>query len=365
MPTRETAEWNPGSFTKNYSWGPPGDGLLQLHEAIRVGFDNKAEDVLRDDFRNRIKILGRPDYIPLNFFLYNSFRDGQSWIIADELVFQAITSEHTENFDKLALFTFNLSAVGLWRGAKPGQQWPALWAYYYILNNVAGEYNWNTSLVNADDIENFLIKNKRYTGKTTRKLATNLSYLYKISSLDKFSNSHIERWWVDALFLALDRIIEERKRIGLNVDEQEYANFLRSYNFLPISGKRSLEKELGIEHLVTLYIACGGRDRFSDDSVKALTELALPDVTWLLANDNRPQGALHPTNPRILKSIPRACAFLAKYAGFEVIDADELATFDPEDFIRRHTRNALLELRKKQIKPTMTAEQLLKLTRDQ
>lgn len=55
---------------------------------------------------------------------------------------------------------------------------------------------------------------------------------------------------------------------------------------------------------------------------------------------------------------------LAKYAGFVVIDADELAVFDPIDFIRRHTANALEELQRAGIEPTMTAEELMRITRD-
>ncbi len=32
-------DWKPGSFTKNFTWGPVGDGLLRLHESIRLGFN--------------------------------------------------------------------------------------------------------------------------------------------------------------------------------------------------------------------------------------------------------------------------------------------------------------------------------------
>ena len=38
-------DWKPGSFTKNFSWGPPANGLLELYESIRIGFDNQMEDV--------------------------------------------------------------------------------------------------------------------------------------------------------------------------------------------------------------------------------------------------------------------------------------------------------------------------------
>src|SRR3954465_5927488 len=98
------AEWRPGSFTKNYSWGPLSDGLRRLYESIRVGFDGILEPVARTEFRRRIAPLGRPDYIPLNFFLFNEVRNGVSYVAVDELVFQALTFRHGSQFDKLALF---------------------------------------------------------------------------------------------------------------------------------------------------------------------------------------------------------------------------------------------------------------------
>ena len=56
-------------------------------------------------------------------------------------------------------------------------------------------------------------------------------------------------------------------------------------------------------------------------------------------------------------------AMLAKDAGFEIIDADELANFDLEKFVRDHTRAALRTLKEQGIRPTMTATELLKMTR--
>jgi hypothetical protein len=360
----DTENWFPGSFTKNFSWGDPQAGLRQLHEIIRLGFDNKLEDVPRQEFRERLKTAGRPDYIPMNFFLFNKPFEGKDHLIADELVFQAITNPHTPGFDKLALFTFNLSYVGRWKGAGPEQRRPALWANHYITDRVATRYSWDTRRVSADDIEEFVKSDRRYRGKTTRKLATNLNYLYLIGRLKEFSESRVERWWVDAMFLALDRLIEDRELDGTKTAEGQYSQLLSRARFSLLGGRNSLEKDLAAKHLVTLYTACGARGRFSDEFVKKRTELKLPDVAWLLANDDRPQGAVHATNPRIVKNIPRACAMLARYAGFEVIDADELAEFDPEAFVRSHTKKALENLRQKNVTPTITAEELTKLTRD-
>ena len=66
----EIREWRPGSFTKNFSWGKE-RGLRELHQVIRVGFDGKMTDVPRALFRRRVQRSGRPDFIPLNFFLFN------------------------------------------------------------------------------------------------------------------------------------------------------------------------------------------------------------------------------------------------------------------------------------------------------
>lgn len=356
-------DWKPGSFTKNFSWGAPANGLLELYESIRVGFDGQMEDVPRETFRQRVSKYGHSEYIPINFFLFNKIKDGVDHLIADELVFQALNAGHSANFDKLALFTLNFSYAGRWTGADAAQRRPALWADSYISEKVAGEYKWNTKRVSADDIEAFVAGSPRYKAKSARKLSTNLNYIYEIGRLSEFSGKHVERWWVDALFLALDRLIEDRELDGKQTEPEQYAALLERSSFARIAGARSLEKDLATKHLVALYRACGGRERFSDEHVRERTILTIPDVQWFAANDNRPQGAVHPSNPRILKMIPRACAMLARYIGFEMIGADELATFDLQAFIRDHTQQALARLRDANIVPTMSVEDLMKLTR--
>lgn len=360
--TRE--EWRPGSFTKNFSWGPQQGGLVQLYESIKLGFDGQMVDVPREEFRRRVLRANRPDYIPINFFLFNKITDGTNVLVADELVFQALNSDHSSRFDKLALFAFNFSYAGIWRGADPYQRRPALWAFHYVADRVAAQLNWNTRQISADDIEKFVQGDPRYHAQTARKLATNLNYLYHIGRLSEFSTERVERWWVDALFLALDRLIEDERLDRRIPAEDQYDVLLSRSGFKAVGGKESIEKDLAARHLLTLYKTCGGRDRFTEEGVRK--QLALHEVAWLIANDedNRPRGAVHPTNPRVLKSIPRACAMLAIYAGFEVIDPDELVNFDPEEFIRHHTRSALRRLRERNIRPTMTADELEKLTRE-
>lgn len=361
--TGKVEEWRPGSFTKNFSWGSE-RGFVQLYESIRIGFDLKLEDVTRELFRKRLEGRGRPDYIPINFFLFNLQRNGIDYIIVDELVFQAITSNHTQRFDKLALFAFNFSYAGLFKGAKPFQRRPALWATGYVKERLAAALEWDTQRVNADDIEAFLLSEPRYVAKTARKVATNLAHLYKIGRIGDLRTDRVDRWWVDALFLALDRLIEDQRLSGISVAEPQYPSVLRRSDFAAVSGKHSIEKELATKHLVKLYTACGGRSRFSGEAVRARTEILVRDVeTWITPNDTDPRGAIHPTNVRVLKSIPAACAMLAIYAGFEVISNMLMEEFDADEFIRDHTRAALDRLRQEGIEPTMTAEEVLSLTR--
>lgn len=357
-------DWKPGSFTKNFSWGPPANGLLELYESIRIGFNGNMEDVAREVFRQRVSQSGHSEYIPINFFLFNKSENGVDHLVADELVFQALTASHTVNFDRLALFALNFSYVGRWTGADAAQRRPALWANKYISTRVANDFGWVTSRINANDIERFVAGNAQYKAKSARKLSTNLNYIYDIGHLADFSSKRVDRWWVDALFLALDRLIEDRELDGEQVPPEQYSSLLTGSSFAQIAGARSLEKDLATKHLVTLYAACGGRDRFSDEHVRERTELRMPDLEWFAANDNRPQGAVHPSNPRILKTIPRACAMLAKYAGFEVIDADELEAFDLQGFIRNHAQRALTRLKDANVTPTMSVEELMRFTRD-
>lgn len=54
---------------------------------------------------------------------------------------------------------------------------------------------------------------------------------------------------------------------------------------------------------------------------------------------------------------------LAVYAGFEIVSALHLDSFDPESFSRQRTREALIKLREAGIEPTISVEDLLKMTR--
>ena len=358
--------WKPGSFTKNFAWGAE-SGLLQLHNSIRVGFDHKLEDVERDVFYERVDadpdLSGSP-LIPLNFFLFNEQRARVDYVVVDELVFQALTAEHTERFDKLAMTAFNLGYAGKFRGASAGQRRPTPWAMNYVIDRVAKAFAWDGRRISADDIENFIAADPRWKAATTRKLSTNLNHLYRIGKLDTLGSPKVERWWIDSLFLALDRILADRRLEKLVTSEAAYPSLLKKSNFFEVTGKLSLEKELAAKHLVRLYTACGGTERFSEEAVRARSEVKLGDMeNWSLPNDNEPREALHPSNPRIMKNIPASCAMLAIYAGFEVMTSLQAAEFDPDRFIRERTRAALKDLQDRGIKPSMSAEEVLRLTR--
>lgn len=362
MVAESKEKWFPGSFTKNFSWGSTQNGLKQLYEAIKIGFDDSLEDVPRETFRKRVADSGKIDYIPANFFLFNTQRSNQDWLVADELVFQALSFPHSSDFDKLALFAFNLSMVGKWHGARKNQRRPTLWSKYYLIDRVGRELDWNTDLINANDIESFFIADSRYSAKTTRKVSTNLNRLFKNGKIDGYSSKQVERWWVSALFLALDRAIEDNLLDGRDQLQSEYGSLLTQTKFHSISGKRSLEKDLAASHLVALYTNCGARGRFNEDIVAERT-VELTDQPFQLPNSEFPFAAIHPTNPRLIKILPRFCAMLAAYSGFEQMDLADLEQLDVKSYISSKTKQALDLFKQKKYSPKMSAEELMEIMR--
>ena len=360
----DTFDWKPGSFTKNFSWGRDrSHGLIELHNSIVRGFGDSQTDIPRDVFRQRSAEAGRPDFIPINFFLFNKIVNGVNVIIYDELVFQALNFPHSQRFDRLALFAFHFSHAGVWRGADPEQRYPALWARQYLLDRVIPVLNWDESKVDSNDIERYIISSPRYRAQGARKVATNLNYLYWLGRLGELPSDRIERWWVDAFFLALDRLVEDAQIEQRAYRDSDLSGALRESRFFDLSGGATFEKELATEHILRLYVACGRRARFSEEAVEQRAKLTIGDIEHFIANDPRPRGAVEPHNPRVVKSIPSACAMLARYAGWEDIDPDELESFDPDAFVERRMRDALRKLRESGVEPTMTAEELMRLTR--
>lgn len=355
--------WKPGSFTKNFSWGDGASGLSELHTIIRRGFGDQLDDVPRGLFRERIADTGRPDFIPINFFLFNRIENGTDLICADELVFQALRWDHNSAFDRLALFAFLFSFAGKWKGAGKEQRRPAMWANAYVRERLAKELDWQERRVTADDIQKFVSGDQRYKAETSRKLATNLNYLLHIGKIGEFAEAKITRWWVDCLFLALDRIIEDAKIDGQLISSQGSVFALDRSAFLSLTGGHNSEKSLAVRHLVRLYERLGGRNRFSVQSVVLRTQQVL-DIQPAIPNDDMPRGAIHLTNPRIFKSIPPVCADLARNAGFDVISAVEAEGFNLGEIITSKTDAALAVLRARGIEPNLTVEEFLKMTRD-
>ena len=355
------AQWRPGSFTKNFSWGQPGEGLEKLHEAIRVGFDGKIENVPRASFRARIVPLGRPDFIPLNFFLLNQVVDQQSYVVVDELVYADLTKPHDRDFDALALFAFNSSYVGTWTGAELWQKYPAAWAFFYVTDRLAQKSSWKTQSATADDIEDFVAGDRRYTGQTSRKLATNLAYMYKVGGLSRLSTSKVDRLWADIVFLALDRLVAEDGSMDAVSSLDYLLDLLEKSRFRQLSGLDSLGRNLAVEPLCKLYMACGGISRWSIERVHERQKVLIPHINQYLGS-NEPTLFVDPKDATLMKAIPEACAMLARYvAGFAEID--DPASFDIESYVKARTQDAMANLRALNVSPRLSAEDLLRLTR--
>lgn len=353
--------WAPGSFTKNFSWGDKAPGLTELYRAIRLGFNDTLEDVPRDLFRERLARIGRPDLIPINFFLFNYIRDRESYVCADELVFQALSWDHTDAFDRVGLFAFLLSMVGVWKGASKEQRWPALWAKAYVVERLAPQLHWNEAKISADDIQKFVSNDPRYRAATSRKLSTNLNFLLHKGRVGGFSAPALSRWWNDCMFLALDRICEDALIDGTVLGQSQLHTTLYKSGAMAITGGRSSEKDLAVKHILRLYNQLGGRNRFNEEFVKgkAAEEQAGP----ALPNSLEPHGAVHRTNPRIMKSIPSTCVELAKRAGFDVLTPLELEQFTPVTYSKQKVEAAVAMLQDMGIESSLTSDELLKITR--
>ena len=359
----ESGEWHPGSFTKNFSWGDK-SGLSELYDVIRTGFDDRMENVPRAQFRERVADSGRPDYIPLNFFLFNKVVEGEDVIIADELVFQALNWEHSEAFDKVALFAFLFSYAGQWKGSKNYQRRPALWATEYVKERFSKSLQWDESKITANDVDSFIRSDQRYTGKTTRKLSTNLHFLLHIGKIGDFSEKRPTRWWIDSLFLALDRLYEDQSVRTQELSYNRYQQIFDDSDFFSLTGGTTTEKNLASRKLIWLYKALGATGRFSSENVKLRMEELLPNLDIPRTNDPTPHGAVHLTNPRILKSIPPMCMELARMAGFHVISSYELEAFDPAEFVKSRTEFGLAQIEAQDFKQSISFEELLADTRE-
>lgn len=253
--------WSPGSFTKNFSWGDPTNGLAHLHDAINIGFGKTAVEVERDTFRARIRRAGYDTYIPPNFFLFNRIDGGRTIVLVDELVRTALTESHDRKFDHLAVLALHLSLVGSWRGARPGQRYPAEWAKHFIVSAVFSSGRWNTSLLNAAEIRDFISSHPHYRGVWANKAATNLNYIYDLSGIKKFVSGLAEDWWGSAVFLALDRIANDRGLVKPWPATDPLLDLLTDEHFFELTAVPTAEGRIAARELVELYVELDGPNR--------------------------------------------------------------------------------------------------------
>ena len=349
-----TENWHPGSFTKNFGWGRDGSGLAELHRAIRIGFDGENTDVSRTCFRERLEAEKINFFIPANFFLFNYSSEAEDWIAFDELVFQAVSFDHSAHFDRLALFAFNVSLVGSWRGARQYQRRPALWSNRYIVERLAGVHEWNVSKVSADDIQSFLDGDVRYNAKTSRKLSANLNFLYQIGGLRSSVADTIERWWMNASFLAADRLC--RLQYARHLTVSSISEALDKFDFASLAGGKNIEKSYALGRLLEMYVSVGGPTRF-ERSVEAINSGK--------TNDPRPYGLVDKKLPRAPKPLPAGVQNKIKWLdlSYELLTYDELKTFDVDMFVREASVRAFANIRDHGIKPTMSSSELMSLMR--
>jgi hypothetical protein len=267
--------WRPGSFTKNFSWGKSGSGLSHLHHAIHVAFDGKLEDVKRDVARSRLKSAGINDFIPPNFFLMN-IRNGESVIVADELVATTLSMSPGEYFDRLAVFALNLSMAGIWAGAQPEQRYPAEWAKYFIVSRVFRSDHWDSTQLNAKEIESFIASNPDYRGVWARKTATNLNYIYELAGMRGLRSGLAEPWWSSAIFLALDRISLDRNWAVSRIDTNTAIEALRDEHVFELTAVPLAEGLMAARELVEIYFGLGCLTRLRSISTAPST---LPTTT--------------------------------------------------------------------------------------
>lgn len=343
-PPRERP-WRIGSFTKNFSWGNPANGLKRLHKAINVGFANELKPIPRDVFWNRLEAAGFIPHIPSNFFLFNGIIDDINFIFPDELVFKALTSPHDRSFDKLAFFTLLLSEAGHWKGARSGQSQPSEWARYFLLEELPSTQTWEPAWYNADRIQDFLQNSPHFEGGAgTRKLATNLAYFFSLAGIEKFKNEDNLSWISDCLFLALDRYYMIEKPINIGIEWG--IDTLSKHDVASLSGpyEQSFVEYQSIN--ARLYIESNGLERLSDRSLKT--------VFGILSRD-----------PLIYKILPSIVGEWLKTRLFvEFVSKaklDEFKTFDTKEFYEK----AFYKLSNSIPKPTISGDQLLALVRPQ
>ena len=74
-----------------------------------TGFSGKLAPVERNEFRSAAKVSNTNFLLTANFFLHSVQQGLKNIIPVDEFVRQAVMEPHSQAFDRLGLFVFNLS----------------------------------------------------------------------------------------------------------------------------------------------------------------------------------------------------------------------------------------------------------------
>ncbi len=70
----------------------------------------------------------------------------------------------------------------------------------------------------------------------------------------------VERWWMNAAFLAADRLLLAGATLRLTV--ASIGEALDVYDFSELSGPASFEKSFALKRLLEVYVRVGGPERF-------------------------------------------------------------------------------------------------------
>jgi hypothetical protein len=248
----------PGSFTKDPSWDSVA-GLGLLHRAIRRGFSSALRPVATTDWR-RSSGFGTVGVtlIPPRFFLLNSGRN----LVVDELVYRAVALPHDSVFDRLALFSLNLSHIGNPPGSLPRR--PALWANEFVRGTLWQHGGWQREALSRDTLPRELGALLNVEPSTLTKVVTNYRHLFaRLGYADPPSgtvDTRASEWAANALFLAWDRLFFGRQaskiaELTKTSREEELHKFIGVPERWLATRQRSIAEE---------YLAAGGINRFSN-----------------------------------------------------------------------------------------------------
>lgn len=213
---------------------------------------------------------------------------GESYIVADQLVLEALARDHDQSFDRIAMCALNFSRVGTWDRAQPYQSHPAPWAQRFLVEEVWNGKSWDVSKITSDKIEEFFSSGTMiYSSATPRKFATNLHYLYQQSSLLELTSSEREDWWSSALFLFLDRCILDSE-ISLKMSAQDILAFVEAEHFWALTAANPALAPYAAQSVIEEYLVLGGLARFSYVGATAGTPETSLGMTSLSGNPPSP-----------------------------------------------------------------------------